>query len=96
MKHTYHISGMTCKGCQNHVEKVLSSIAGVSNASVNLENEEATIEMDNHIPIEKFRQALVRDDGGSYEISTTEENADLTSSKFWDGNTVRSLSKENS
>jgi len=72
MKHTYHISGMTCKGCQNHVEKVLYSIAGVSNASVNLENEEATIEMDNHIPIEKFRQALVKD-GGSYEISTTKK-----------------------
>ena len=48
MKHTYHIHGMTCKGCQNHVEKTLSNIEGVTSASVNLEKAEATIEMESH------------------------------------------------
>jgi len=67
MKHTYHINGMTCNGCRTHVEKTLSEVDGVSNASVNLEKEEATIEMESHIPIEKFQDALKKD-GGSYSI----------------------------
>ncbi|MFL1894800.1 heavy metal translocating P-type ATPase [Aquimarina sp. 2-A2] len=67
MKHTYHIHGMTCKGCQNHVEKILSNVAGVTSASVNLEKAEATIEMESHIPIETFQKVL-NDDGGTYSI----------------------------
>jgi Cu+-exporting ATPase len=67
MKHTYHIHGMTCNGCRSHVEKTLSEVDGVSNASVNLEKEEAIIEMESHIPIETFQKAL-QDDGGSYSI----------------------------
>lgn len=54
MKHTYHIHGMTCNGCRSHVEKTLSEVESVSNAKVDLKNEEATIVMDKHIPIEKF------------------------------------------
>lgn len=67
MKHTYHIQGMTCNGCRNHVEQTLSKVEGVTNASVNLEKEEATIEMESHIPIEKFQVALQKDDG-TYSI----------------------------
>ena len=55
MKHTYHIQGMTCNGCRNHVEQTLSKVEGVTNASVNLEKEEATIEMESHIPIETLK-----------------------------------------
>ncbi|WP_281541322.1 heavy metal translocating P-type ATPase [Maribacter aestuarii] len=67
MKHTYHIHGMTCNGCRNHVEQTLSKVEGVTNVSVNLEYEEATIEMESHIPIETFKKAL-KEDGGSYSI----------------------------
>ena len=67
MKHTYHIHGMTCNGCRSHVEKTLSEVDGVSNASVNLEKEVAIIEMESHIPIETFQEAL-KNDGGSYSI----------------------------
>lgn len=67
MKHTYHIHGMTCKGCQNHIEKTLSNVEGVVSTSVNLEKAEATIEMESHIPIEKFQDALQRD-GDTYSI----------------------------
>lgn len=67
MKHTYHIQGMTCNGCRNHVEQTLSKVEGVSNALVNLEKAEATIEMESHIPIERFQKAM-QDDGGSYSI----------------------------
>jgi Cu2+-exporting ATPase len=67
MKHTYHIHGMTCNGCKSHVEETLSKVQGVSKATVNLEKAEATIEMEEHIRIETFQEAL-KNDGGSYSI----------------------------
>ena len=67
MKHIYHIHGMTCNGCRTHVEETLSKVEGVSKATVNLEKAEATIEMESHIPIETFQEAL-RNDGGRYSI----------------------------
>ncbi|WP_299671175.1 heavy metal translocating P-type ATPase [uncultured Polaribacter sp.] len=67
MKHTFHIHGMTCNGCRSHVEKTLSEVAGVSKSSVNLEKATATIEMESHIPIETFQEAL-KNDGGRYSI----------------------------
>lgn len=69
MKHTYHIHGMTCNGCRNHVEQILTKVDGVTHASVNLEKAEAIIEMEKHIALEKFQQAL-KEDGGSYSIHT--------------------------
>ncbi|MAP53543.1 heavy metal translocating P-type ATPase [Altibacter sp.] len=67
MTHTYTIHGMTCNGCRSHVEQTLSKVKGVTNASVDLEEGQATIEMESHIPIEKFQEALQRD-GGAYSI----------------------------
>ena len=67
MKHTYHIHGMTCNGCSSHVEDTLLKVEGVSAATVNLEKAEATIEMDSHIPLETFQDAL-KSDGGRYSI----------------------------
>src|SRR5690554_6831354 len=67
MKHTYNIQGMTCNGCRSHVEKTLSEVEGVVNAEVLLEEKKAIIEMENHIPIEKFQEAL-KNEGGRYSI----------------------------
>jgi len=67
MKHTYHIHGMTCNGCRGHVEKTLSEVDGVISAEVNLEKAEAVITMEEHIPLERFQQALEKD-GGRYSI----------------------------
>lgn len=67
MKHTYHIHGMTCNGCRNHVEQTLSKVEGVMGVSVDLEKAEASIEMDSHIAIETFQKAM-KDDGGAYSI----------------------------
>ena len=67
MKHTYTITGMTCNGCRTHVENVLKEVKGVSKAAVNLEKAEAEIEMDAHIKLSEFQNAL-KEDGGSYEI----------------------------
>ena len=54
MKHTYHIHGMTCDGCRKHVEETLSKIEGVSKVTVDLSKEEAVIETDGHLHIEKY------------------------------------------
>ncbi|WP_159018371.1 heavy metal translocating P-type ATPase [Algibacter sp. L3A6] len=67
MKHTYHIHGMTCNGCRSHVEDTLSKVKGVLKATVDLEKAEATIEMDSHIALETFQEAL-KNDGGQYSI----------------------------
>ncbi|MFD0762747.1 heavy metal translocating P-type ATPase [Lutibacter aestuarii] len=67
MKHTFHIHGMTCNGCRSHVEETLSKVKGVSKATVDLEKAEATIEMESHIPLKTFEEAL-KYDGGRYSI----------------------------
>ena len=73
MKHTYHIQGMTCNGCRSHVEQTLSKVDGVTNASVDLEKQEATIEMSSHISLETFQKSL-KDDGGRYSIHNLGEH----------------------
>jgi len=67
MKHTYHITGMSCGGCQNHVQKVLEQVEGVEAVSVDLEAAKAEITMESHLPIERLQQALL-EDGGRYGI----------------------------
>lgn len=67
MKHTYHIHGMTCDGCRSHVEETLSKVEGVSKATVDLEKAVAIIEMESHISIEIFQEAL-KSDGSQYSI----------------------------
>jgi Cu+-exporting ATPase len=73
MKHTYKIIGMSCNGCRNHVEDTLSKVEGVSSAAVSLEKAEAVIEMESHIPIEIFQEAL-KNDGGRYSIHNLGEH----------------------
>ncbi|QNJ97074.1 heavy metal translocating P-type ATPase [Constantimarinum furrinae] len=68
MKHDYQIHGMTCQGCRQHVEDVLTGIKGVAKAFVDLEKAEATIEMDSHIPLEVLQQAL-QEKGARYSIT---------------------------
>lgn len=67
MKHTYEVSGMTCNGCRAHVEKALSEVSGVSKVEVNLEQKKVEIEMEEHIPLEKF-QAKLAEEGDRYQI----------------------------
>ncbi|HET8855432.1 MAG TPA: heavy metal translocating P-type ATPase [Salinimicrobium sp.] len=68
MKHTYSISGMSCNGCRSHVEKALREVEGVSNVEVSLEKRLAVVEMERHIPISRFQDALEAR-GGNYVIA---------------------------
>ncbi len=58
MKHTYQISGMTCNGCRSSVEEKLRKVDGIKNLTVDLEKEEAIIEMENHISISQLQSVL--------------------------------------
>lgn len=58
MKHTYQIEGMTCKGCLRSVKSALNEVPDVINVAIDLEASTATIEMENHIPIDKFEEAV--------------------------------------
>lgn len=65
MEHKYHIEGMSCNGCREAVELAINTIEGVS-AQVTLEPPVAVITMTEHIPTEKFQQAL--SNVGNYKI----------------------------
>lgn len=58
---------MSCNGCAKHVQQTLTKVDDVVNATVDLEKEEATIEMNKHISIKKLQKAL-KEDGDSYSI----------------------------
>ncbi len=65
MNHTYKVSGMTCNGCKNHVTETLKKIKGVTNATVDLEKGEATIEMNHHLSLEQLQKPF---EGSHYTI----------------------------
>ncbi|TVQ66003.1 MAG: heavy-metal-associated domain-containing protein [Balneolaceae bacterium] len=46
MEKTYDIFGMHCAGCVNSVERLLTSVEGVSKASVHLTTEKAVVEFE--------------------------------------------------
>lgn len=76
---TLEITGMTCAACANRIEKGLSKLQGVSNASVNFAMETATVEF---VPGEVSvadMQNKVKQLG--YKAVTAEEKEDLKDSR---------------
>lgn len=70
MTHTYHISGMTCSGCEAKVKSVLSKVKGVKNVRIDLPLETAIIEMTSHVDTSSLQHALK--DHPKYQL--TEKN----------------------
>jgi copper chaperone CopZ len=58
MKHDYVIKGMHCGSCTDKVATAIKAVTAVKNVSVQLNPPEAIIEMDEHISIERFNDAL--------------------------------------
>lgn len=67
MTHTYHVTGMTCAGCQAKVQSLLSKVDGVRKVSVDLPTETATIDMEKHIATPSLQNALK--DYPKYQLS---------------------------
>ena len=68
MKYAYHIGGMSCNGCKNHVEKLLAEFSGLTEIKVDLAKSEVTFEAAKEIPLAELQQAFIKD-GGNYSIS---------------------------
>lgn len=68
MTHKYSVYGMSCNNCRRHVEDALKDVDGVVNVTVDLAEGEAVIEMNSHIGLEKFQDALKKE-GSNYGIS---------------------------
>lgn len=60
------IEGMTCASCVGRVERALKAIPGVSQASVNLATERASVQTDGSVPREALVQAIHK---AGYEVT---------------------------
>lgn len=58
MIHTYIVTGMTCNGCKASVEKHLKALPNITQATVDLEAQEVTVEMSQYISIITLQEAL--------------------------------------
>ncbi len=60
-KKTLNVTGMTCASCARAIEKSVSKVEGVSNASVNFATEKLIVEFDeSKASIEKIKEAVER------------------------------------
>src|SRR5688572_23661782 len=58
---TFSVTGMTCASCVRRIEKALSRVEGVSEASVNLATEKAHVVFDPSVAdLDQFRAAVER------------------------------------
>ena len=58
MTQTYHIQGMTCKGCKDSVIRAFQSLEGVNRVRIDLEKGTALVSMDTAIQTSLFKEAL--------------------------------------
>ena len=71
MTHTYSINNMHCAGCAGHVKEQIEKHPDVTLVDISLEQSEAVINMNQHIPIEELQRFLDKDSeyAGRYTIS---------------------------
>lgn len=58
MVHTYHITGMTCSGCEAKVKTALEQVEHITNVSVSKETASAVITMDKHVSTSDLQAVL--------------------------------------
>ena len=80
MKHTYHIEGMTCSGCENKVTTDLSQVEHITEVAVSKEQKLATLTMSKHVEIDVLQQALGGKDS-KYQISIPNSAVDQVTPK---------------
>ena len=71
MKKIVKIKGMTCSHCTGRVEKMLKAIDGVENASADLENGSAVMNLASPVSDDLIREAV--DDAGYAVLEITEK-----------------------
>lgn len=58
MTHSYHVTGITCAGCEKKVKKVLTEIPAVKEVNIDRTSDTVTVTMDTHLSVETLRAAL--------------------------------------
>jgi len=81
MTHSYHISGMTCSGCEFKVKSRLLQVPGITAADVSVETQKATLSMDQHVSLATLQDALGSD--GKYKISAESHSEAVEATKSW-------------
>jgi len=71
MTHTYSITGMQCTGCAGHVKDQLEQHPDITLVDISLKQNEAVINMNQHIPIAELQISLDQDSkySGRYSIN---------------------------
>ena len=78
MTHTYKVTGMTCQYCKASVKEGLEHLEHVKSAFVNLEAEEAEIDMEQHIEVSTLQEAISK----KYQISKKSDFKDTSSANL--------------
>ena len=79
MTHTYKVTGMTCNSCEAKVKNSLLMLPNVTEVEVSKDKQTATINMDKHITLSTFQNALPE----KYSISAIEHNETVEKAKSW-------------
>jgi len=72
MTHTYKITGMTCTGCTVTIKDQIEQHPDVTSAEISLEQNEATVHMDKHVPTEELQELF--GENSKYSISEKGRN----------------------
>lgn len=70
MKKKILIEGMSCQHCVNHVKEALGDVSGVKSVTVDLDNKNAVVDLENPVDDAKFKEAI---DEAGYEVTGIEE-----------------------
>lgn len=82
MTHTYHITGMTCSGCESKVKGKLLLLPQVSAVEIDITQESVTITMDEHVSLRTIQEAL-GGEGAKYHVAATNHHEAVEGTKSW-------------
>ena len=82
MNNYYKITGMTCIGCKTFVEKKLNDLNQITNVKVDLENQEAIINMKKNIELEVLQKKITSKYTISKKVDTLTKEIEVKKTKF--------------
>ena len=82
MNNYYKITGMTCMGCKTFVEKKLNDLNQITYVKVDLENQEARINMKKNIELEVLQKKITSKYTISKKVDTLIKEIEVKKTKF--------------
>ena len=79
MTKKYFIEGMSCGGCVAKVKAALQKVEGVESVDVQLQSPQATIKMQNEVPVKNFQSAV--NNAGHYHLTESENVPEFNNKK---------------